>query len=459
LNATFGSHGLDINKMLFSAAGNDYSNTLDNALGNLTWMYLTYGDNSRKFPGWYLQDPRQPYLPCGAGQINMGQGKYMDGAIDMVNTMFSIFGVVHHNWGFYNLSYSFEPYTNMFKWVHLDESYEFWSNARYMKRNTVNAYATSNTIVLEYKANSTLEDYVWQFPLKYNGKYFQGFTDNRTVGKIQHVDGEYVYIEFASGGNEKITATYGDNPHIHKLGHYVENTTETYTANNLQLTLWNATSEPVKVEVNCTILGQPYSVKYANGTSINFNYNTATKICDFNVSFASPVTVNVAWAEDTTPPSYSGLSYSTTLGGSSCTFKITWQDNVGLSHYIFSWNFGEGWQNTTTTAFTSNPQTVSVTKTLPAAGTTVSFRWYANDTSNNWGDTGTRTFTTTSPSVPGGPGPTPPPAPPEEVPTPTPSLSLFERLVQALQAVPLSVLTALLFLLIIILLAARRRKR
>ena len=287
-------YGFEADKASHSGPGNSGSNVVDTALKNLTFVYTTYGDGIYgRFPMWYLRDPYKPMLSCGGGEIDVSPKSKMDGLVDMVNTMIPIFGIYHHGGGFYNLSYSFEPYTNMFKWVHIGDSYEFWSNARYMKRNTVDAYADDSHIVLEYKANSTLEDYVWMFPLKYNGKYFNGFSDNRTVGKIKHIDGKYIYIEFSEGGNERLEATYGPNPHIYQTSCYIENITQIYTLKNLTLRLWNG-SGTVDIKANCTRLGQPNSIKI-NGTSINFNYNPTTKICFFNVTFNTLKTVEVMW--------------------------------------------------------------------------------------------------------------------------------------------------------------------
>jgi len=97
------------------------------------------------------------------------------------------------------------------------------------------------------------------------------------------------------------------------------------------------------------------------------------------------------------PPTYSGITYSTTTAGTSCVFSITCNDKVGLSKYIFSFDNGVGvFTNNTAVSFTSTPQTVSVTKTLTATvGATIRFRWFFNDTLGNWNSTGVQSFTTT----------------------------------------------------------------
>jgi hypothetical protein len=290
-------YGFEADRGLVSHGGNQYNPVVDAALSELDWVYLTYGDNTKNEPGWFLYSDSKTAMTCGGSMGRPYTTLGFEALKDAVKTLFPIFGVYEHNEGYYNLDFDVNPsdtaYTDMFCFAHLDDSFEFWSNARYMKTNTVNAYYKNNKIVLEYKANSTLKDYVWRFPVELKGKYFNGFSDNRTVGKIKRIDGKYVYVEFSEGGNEKIEATYGPNPHIYQTSTYIENITQTYTPKNLTLQLWN-TSGTMDVEVNCTRLGQPDSVK-CNGTPIEFNYDNATKISSFNVTFNGLVTVEMHW--------------------------------------------------------------------------------------------------------------------------------------------------------------------
>ena len=50
---------------------------------------------------------------------------------------------------------------------------------------------------------------------------------------------------------------------------------------------------------------------------------------------------------DQTAPTYSGISTSTIEAGATCYFNITANDNVALSHYIFSTNNTGSWANDT----------------------------------------------------------------------------------------------------------------
>ena len=91
-------------------------------------------------------------------------------------------------------------------------------------------------------------------------------------------------------------------------------------------------------------------------------------------------------------------SASGTLANSSVTFSSGWNDGLySLSGYIFSSNNSGTWTNSTWTAFTSTPQTVTTTKILNATiGQNIGYQWYANDSTNNWGTTGLQALTTTA---------------------------------------------------------------
>jgi hypothetical protein len=100
------------------------------------------------------------------------------------------------------------------------------------------------------------------------------------------------------------------------------------------------------------------------------------------------------------PPTYSNIAASTTRAGASATFSSHWNDDNGLSEFIFSTNNTGSWQNDTWTAFSSTPSWANVTKTLTSTVGVVGYRWYANDTDNAWSDTGTQTLMTTDGTAP-----------------------------------------------------------
>ena len=111
-----------------------------------------------------------------------------------------------------------------------------------------------------------------------------------------------------------------------------------------------------------------------------------------------------ATASDTTAPTYTSLSTSTTVAGASSQFNSTWTDETGLATtggYIFGTNNTGVFTNETWASFTANPQTVSVSKTLNATvGNVVQWQVWANDTSNNWNNTGLQSITLTDGSNP-----------------------------------------------------------
>jgi len=112
------------------------------------------------------------------------------------------------------------------------------------------------------------------------------------------------------------------------------------------------------------------------------------------------VYINYTAPSDDTPPTYSSQSRNTSLSNASCKFQITFNDNVALDpngQWIFSWNGSGSWANDSATNFTSTPETVSSTKTLPPAGTYLCYKWYAKDNASNWVETPAYCFTTSAP--------------------------------------------------------------
>lgn len=100
---------------------------------------------------------------------------------------------------------------------------------------------------------------------------------------------------------------------------------------------------------------------------------------------------------DSTAPTYANIGYSNTMISSSSSFSCYWNDNIALSHYIFSNNNTGTWSNDTATAFVSTPSWANVSKTLnDTTGLVIGFRWFANDTTNNWNSTSIQTLTTTA---------------------------------------------------------------
>jgi hypothetical protein len=84
-------------------------------------------------------------------------------------------------------------------------------------------------------------------------------------------------------------------------------------------------------------------------------------------------------------PVYSNNQTNNTLAGKPTLFSLDWADNIGLSGYVFSTNNSGIWANSSFVRFTGIQNTSwNVTTLNPAVGVTVGWRFYANDTANNW---------------------------------------------------------------------------
>ena|GEM_PF-6048566 len=141
-------------------------------------------------------------------------------------------------------------------------------------------------------------------------------------------------------------------------------------------------------------------------TSANRGLLMGSSSPDFQ-KFATDATVNnavyaifVNYESTSQTLNYSDIGHDTTMAGAAINFRSTWRDVWGLSHYVFSTNLTGVWQNDTA-RFTVNPQSVTVSKVLPArTGDTIMYRWYANNTANQWASTYMQQLTTTSEYTP-----------------------------------------------------------
>jgi hypothetical protein len=119
---------------------------------------------------------------------------------------------------------------------------------------------------------------------------------------------------------------------------------------------------------------------------------------------------DVVWADsyigpvpsDISPPTFGSVYTNTTTTGQPCSFDCLVNDNTNVSSYIFSTNNTGSWVNDTVATFSSfynsTAAWANVTKTLKdTKGDTVGYLWYANDTSNNWGDSDQYNLTLTAP--------------------------------------------------------------
>lgn len=95
---------------------------------------------------------------------------------------------------------------------------------------------------------------------------------------------------------------------------------------------------------------------------------------------------------DSVCPMFGSIEYNCSDGGCVCLFSCLWEDDVGLSGFIFEWNGSGSWVNDTWVGFGGNPDWANVSKTLPVCKVVVGFGWWGNDTSDNWNFTGVQSF-------------------------------------------------------------------
>jgi hypothetical protein len=127
-------------------------------------------------------------------------------------------------------------------------------------------------------------------------------------------------------------------------------------------------------------------------------------------------------------PIVTPLGVSSTNANSYAIFSANFSSNIGLSNYIFSTDINGVWINDTAITFIANPQVVTVTKMLPlTSGTMIQWKWYCNDSSNNWATSDIQDLTVTRNPTPtntispetSAPSPIPPKTTPFNTPTST----------------------------------------
>ena len=104
-------------------------------------------------------------------------------------------------------------------------------------------------------------------------------------------------------------------------------------------------------------------------------------------------------------PPYSGgnaTNFSNSRKNDGVQFNITWNDTVGLSGFIFSWNDTGLFDNLTLGSLNGASQQLSLNKTITATrGNVVGYKFYVNDSAGNINDTETWVITiaNTAPSA------------------------------------------------------------
>ena len=115
---------------------------------------------------------------------------------------------------------------------------------------------------------------------------------------------------------------------------------------------------------------------------------------------SSSTTFNV---QDLLAPEWSNAQTNKTpvYQNDSVKFTTNWTDDIALAGYIFSTNQTGTWVNSSFTSFSGTSNTSENTTQITATtGTTVGWRFYAKDTSDNWNATDIQSFVVSSPAPP-----------------------------------------------------------
>ena len=121
--------------------------------------------------------------------------------------------------------------------------------------------------------------------------------------------------------------------------------------------------------------------------------------------------INETWVNQTTKtepdiqaPQWSNpkANKTTIYEGDYVKFSANWTDDVDLAGYKFSINQTGTWENSSFTSFSGTSNlSQNITQITASTGTTVQWRFYANDTSDNWNVTDIQSFVVaTPPSTP-----------------------------------------------------------
>lgn len=114
----------------------------------------------------------------------------------------------------------------------------------------------------------------------------------------------------------------------------------------------------------------------------------------------------ITYEPDTDPPEWSDPQTNRTLIHQNDTVRFTanWMDNWGLAGAVFAINQSGSWVNSSYVPFSGTANiSENITVITAAPGSTVQWRFYANDTADNWNATAVQSFIVRSAEVPSTP--------------------------------------------------------
>jgi hypothetical protein len=241
----------------------------------------------------------------------------------------------------------------------------------------------------------SVSNYVFYWASDWSGSNVMTFSDWNNVPVTLKGMADVLVIKPKGSTPRFLTSNY-----LLQSESYVNNQLKTVFSGISSQTGWTtyySSSEPNSLSANNTGTLTKYStMAQLNSATRGWYWNSTSSVSIVKFTFSSGVEITENFASDTTPPTYDNVAHNTTIATTVAKFSCRWQDNVGLFGFIFAWNGTGSWTNNTWTALSGNPSWANATKTLPVSGTKVSYRWYAQDSSNNWAATGIYTLTTTS---------------------------------------------------------------
>jgi hypothetical protein len=201
-------YGFEGNQVIISHPFDAHPAEVDNVINSLPWVLFQYSGQNY-YIGFGLQSSTSKYVCSSSRQEDFYTSQKFSDIQDIVQTLYPVISTYAHTLE-YNTSFSFPPYSNSIKPANARDAFTFWLNARNMLQSTPVAYYNQGKILLDFDASSDLKDFVWKFPVQFNGRQFSTFYDNCSTGHIAHNDGTYVYIEFGQGeGAQRIEVDYG----------------------------------------------------------------------------------------------------------------------------------------------------------------------------------------------------------------------------------------------------------
>jgi parallel beta-helix repeat protein len=259
--------------------------------------------------------------------------------------------------------------------------YLYYSNSNTL--SNITSSSNSNGIYLDRSNSNTLSN-ITSSSNSY-GIYLYSSGSNTIKNSIIQGNSQYgIYLDSAGSTPNSI------------YNNLFNNTKNFYFGGTIYTNNWNTTRQTgTRIYSPGTEIGGNY---WTNSTGNGYSDTCADADTDGFCDNAYTLTTNNLdylplsdeySAADTTPPTYSLNSTNSTIAGTAVSHNLYWQDNVGLSGYIFSFDNCTGTLvNDTWVSITGTGNWSNVTKVINSTiGCTIRWCVYANDTSNNWNGT------------------------------------------------------------------------